>query len=271
MYAIILRLLRERIQGHRLVSGKFHALLPLLTWIWLGFALVVTAGRMLMAHDMVALLHCALLGFTLTMPALALRAVLYRYRAGTLLDQPDVRLARLGRWRQIDAIECAAFPHYGANGLMIMLLAGLLLNIPVRALEFIAAMPTPKLYAPAWYFSLHGMMLADLALLSTCYAALVGLAIRRVPHFPRLLAGVWLLDLGVQLAIGGVMSMTPHVPVAVQASLATLLSGNVHKVMISMAIWIPYLLMSPRVNLTYRHRVPASAMARYHQVQSKIG
>jgi hypothetical protein len=65
--------------------------------------------------------------------------------------------------------------------------------------------------------------------------------------------------------------MTPHVPVAVQTSLATLLSGNVHKVMISMAIWIPYLLMSPRVNLTYRHRVPASAMARYHQVQSKIG
>jgi hypothetical protein len=262
MYATFTHLLRERIRGHRLVSGKFHAVLPLLTWLWLGFAVLVTAFRMLMAHDLVAMLYCVMLGIALVLPALALRAVLHRYAAGALLSQPDVRLARLGRWRQIDAIDCAAFPHYGANGLMVMLLAGLLLNIPVRALEFVTAMPTPKLHAPTWYFGLHGMMLADLALLSACYAALVGLAIRRVPHFPRLLAGVWLLDLGVQFAIGNAISVMPHVPAAVQTGLATLLSGNVQKVMISMAIWIPYLLMSPRVNLTYRHRIPAHLLAR---------
>ena len=31
------------------------------------------------------------------------------------------------------------------------------------------------------------------------------------------------------------------------------------KVLISMALWLPYLLLSTRVNVTYRHRVPASA------------
>jgi len=208
------------------------------------------------------MLHCLLLGLSLAAPAIVLQAILRHYRDGALFSQPDLRLARIGRWRQIDAIDCAGFAHYGAGGLMVMLLAGLLLNIPVRAFEFLAAMPTPSTHAPLWYYSLHGMMLADLALLPACYAGLVGLAIRRVPHFPRLLAGVWLLDLGVQFAIGGIMSVMPHVPAAVQTSLAALLSGNVQKVLISMAIWIPYLLLSPRVNLTYRHRIPAISVAR---------
>jgi hypothetical protein len=36
-----------------------------------------------------------------------------------------------------------------------------------------------------------------------------------------------------------------------------MLTGNVKKVLISMALWLPYLLLSTRVNVTYRHRVPA--------------
>lgn len=262
MYAHVTLILNERIAERRLLSGKFRAFLPLLTWIWLGFATVVTAARMLAASGIGPMLHCLLLGTALAMPAIMLRAVLQHYRHDALMSQPDLRLARIGRWRHIDAVECADFAHYGAGGLLVMLLAGLLLNIPVRAFEFLAAMPTPNMHAPLWYYSMHGMMLADLALLSTCYAGLVGLAIRRVPHFPRLLVGVWLLDLGVQFAIGGVMNATAHVPAAVQTSLAMLLSGNVHKVLISMAIWVPYLLLSPRVNLTYRHRIPATLLAR---------
>lgn len=237
-------------------------MLPLLIWTWLAFAAGVTAFRMVSASDGTALLYCALLFFALAMPAIMLQVTLSRYTAGALFEQPDMRLARIGRWRRVDAIDCAAFPHYGAGGLVIMLLGGLLLNIPVRAFEFIAAMPTPGMHAPLWYYSLHGMMLADLALLSACYAGLVGLAIRRVPHFPRLLVGIWLLDLGVQFAIGGVVGSMVHVPPGVQTSLAALLSGNVQKVLIGMTLWIPYLLLSPRVNLTYRHRVPARAMAR---------
>ena len=46
-------------------------------------------------------------------------------------------------------------------------------------------------------------------------------------------------------------------PSAVSGSLQSLLEGNMKKVLISMALWLPYLLMSRRVNVTYRHRVPA--------------
>jgi len=31
---------------------------------------------------------------------------------------------------------------------------------------------------------------------------------------------------------------------------------NVEKVLISICVWLPYLLLSKRVNVTYRHRVP---------------
>jgi hypothetical protein len=43
----------------------------------------------------------------------------------------------------------------------------------------------------------------------------------------------------------------------VAEALHALLEGNVKKVLISMALWLPYLLLSTRVNVTYRHRVPA--------------
>jgi hypothetical protein len=36
-----------------------------------------------------------------------------------------------------------------------------------------------------------------------------------------------------------------------------LLEGNVKKVLISAGLWLPYLLLSRRVNVTFRHRVPA--------------
>jgi len=46
-------------------------------------------------------------------------------------------------------------------------------------------------------------------------------------------------------------------PPQVATALHGLLDGNVKKVLISVALWLPYLLMSKRVNVTYRHRVPA--------------
>ena len=36
-----------------------------------------------------------------------------------------------------------------------------------------------------------------------------------------------------------------------------LLQGNMTKVLISIAIWLPYMMLSERVNLTYRSRLPA--------------
>jgi hypothetical protein len=36
-----------------------------------------------------------------------------------------------------------------------------------------------------------------------------------------------------------------------------LLDNNVKKVLISAALWLPYLLLSRRVNVTFRHRLRA--------------
>jgi len=44
-------------------------------------------------------------------------------------------------------------------------------------------------------------------------------------------------------------------PVPVASALHSLLNGNVLKVLISMALWLPYLMLSKRVNITYRSRV----------------
>jgi len=47
------------------------------------------------------------------------------------------------------------------------------------------------------------------------------------------------------------------VPDIVVEPLLKLLDGNITKVAISAVIWLPYLLLSERVNLTYRHRTDA--------------
>jgi len=39
--------------------------------------------------------------------------------------------------------------------------------------------------------------------------------------------------------------------------LQALVEGNMTKVAISALIWLPYLLLSERVNITYRHRTEA--------------
>ncbi len=45
-------------------------------------------------------------------------------------------------------------------------------------------------------------------------------------------------------------------PAPVSAALDGLLRANVMKALASIAIWLPYLLLSKRVNVTFRHRVP---------------
>ena len=73
--------------------------------------------------------------------------------------------------------------------------------------------------------------------------------------FPRLLLLVWGVDIVSQLAIAQVVSATPGLPAAVGTALSGLLGGNIQKVLISAAIWLPYLILSERVNLTYRSRL----------------
>jgi hypothetical protein len=82
-------------------------------------------------------------------------------------------------------------------------------------------------------------------------------ALRHVPLFPRLLVAIWGLDLLMQIIVAKVMAGMAGLPPQVGHALGELLEGNVKKVLISAALWSPYLLLSRRVNLTYRCRVPS--------------
>ena len=176
---------------------------------------------------------------------------------GERQSQPDTRLARIGSWNSISADEARRHEFYGTSGIMVSLLVGMLLNIPVRAAEYLAAMPALSGPVPPWLTTLHLLMTADVVLLSSLYAIAFVAALRKMPLFPRLLAAIWMIDLAMQLLTAELVAGAPGLPPAVGAALHSLLDGNAKKVLISIALWLPYLLMSKRVNVTYRHRVPA--------------
>ena len=254
MLANVWTRLKSRYDGK--LAGRLQAGLPLICRAWLLLSLGAVLMRTIFSPG--AWMPASMLTtLALAAPAIVLLAVLRYYQPSAFFAQPPTRLARLGRWRQLDNLSARDFQQYGTAGLLTMLLGGLLLNVPVRAAEFLVAMPIPRPDAPSWYLTFYGLMLIDLALLCSCYAGLVGLAVRKVPHFPRLLVATWLLDIAAQLVIGGTMAVVSNVPASVMGQLPTLLHGNIEKVGISVAIWLPYLLLSQRVNLTFRHRIPA--------------
>lgn len=176
---------------------------------------------------------------------------------GHRLAQPTVRLACVGIWRAVGRTAAMRHRLYGAGGIMVSLLVAMLLNVPLRALEYLAAMPALSGPVPVWLATLNLMMTIDVVLLSSLYTIAFVAALRRVPSFPRLLAAIWVLDLAMQFATAQVVAGMPGLPVDVAKALQSLLEGNVMKVLISVALWLPYLLLSKRVNVTYRHRLPA--------------
>ncbi len=190
-------------------------------------------------------------------PLLSMGLALYWFRDADSQAQPATRLAVLGRWRNVSASEAKANPLYGTSGLMVSLLIGMLLNVPVRALEYLAAMPALAGDVPPWLSTLRFGLTLDVVLLSSLYTIAFVAALRRVPLFPRLLAAIWAIDLIMQLGIAGAVASSEGLPPTVASALHTLLDGNVKKVLISVALWLPYLLMSRRVNVTFRHRVEA--------------
>ena len=181
---------------------------------------------------------------------------LHWFRDGDGQPQPAVRLARIGRWQPLRAAEAKRHRLYGTSGIMVSLLVGMMLNVPVRAAEYFAAMAPMPQVAPEWLSVLHFSMTFDAVVFSSLYMIAFVAALRRVPLFPRLLVAIWVGDLAMQLVTAQLVAGT-HVPATVAGALETLLTGNVKKVLISMALWLPYLLLSTRVNVTYRHRVPA--------------
>jgi hypothetical protein len=177
------------------------------------------------------------------------------FRDADRMPQPAMRLARIGRWRPVSRAEARTLPHYGVSGIMASLLIGILIHIAVRTLEFLAAMPALGLAPPDWFRTLYLLFLADCVLMSSLLAVAFVAALKRVPLFPRLLAAIWGLDILMQLVIASVMGRVADLPGEVAFALEQLLQGNLQKVLISVALWAPYLLLSKRVNVTFRHRI----------------
>ena len=169
--------------------------------------------------------------------------------------QPEIRLARVGRWKTVTRSEARLHSLYGAGGIMVSLLVGMLINVPFRALEYLGAMPAITGVVPPWLDILHTMMTLDVVMMSSLYAIAFVAALRHAPMFPRLLVAIWGLDLAMQLATAELVAGTPGLPAPVAEALHNLLDGNVKKVLISIGLWLPYLLLSRRVNVTYRSRI----------------
>lgn len=174
--------------------------------------------------------------------------------------QPRFRFAKIGKWKAIDRSEARRHRLYGAGGIMTSLLVGMLINVPFRALEYLGAMPAISGPVPSWLSVLHTMMTLDVVLMTSLYSVAFVAALRHVPLFPRLLVAIWGLDLAIQLVTADLVSRTSDLPMEVATALQYLLDGNVKKALISVALWLPYLLLSKRVNVTYRSRVPGRSI-----------
>jgi hypothetical protein len=228
----------------------------IMTW-WFAAAMLGSAVRIAASplHGMPGLDTYFPYILLVTAPLVSMGLALHWFRGAERLPQPTTRLALVGRWRAVAAHEARRHPLYGTSGIMVSLLVGMLLNVPVRALEYLAAMPALAGDVPPWLSTLRFGLTLDVVLLSSLYTVAFVAALRRVPLFPRLLVAVWAIDLVMQLGIAQAVTATGDLPPKVGEALHTVLDGNVKKVLISIALWLPYLLMSKRVNVTFRHRV----------------
>lgn len=187
----------------------------------------------------------------------------YRVATGSfprelLSAQPAFRLCRFGAWRKVDPLAARLSPRFGPAGFMASLLVGLLLNVPLRTLEFILAIPAIPPGAPQWAHGLITAMTIDIVVMNFFYMVCFVMAIRSVSLFPRMLVFAWSIDIVMQLLIAQHVSVQPGLPASVSTALHNLLTGNIQKVLISAFIWLPFLILSERVNVTFRQRVPVS-------------
>ncbi|MDG5752286.1 DUF2569 domain-containing protein [Qipengyuania sp. XHP0211] len=167
-----------------------------------------------------------------------------------------VSLAFVGRWTKVDREAARGHRMFGPVGFMASLLVGMLLNVVIRSAEFLLAVPAITAAGPDWARAIFLAMAFEAIAMNFLYVVCFVMALRTIPLFPRMLALTWAFDIGLQLTTASVVKAQADLPPEVGASLAGLLEGNITKVLISIMIWLPYLLLSDRVNVTYRSRLP---------------
>lgn len=229
---------------------------------WIGVIVVLGLAKVAIAPVPLSSLSAALITL-LPYLLIALAPVAgYRIAAGSfprglLSAQPAVRLCRYGAWKPLDPLSARQSLSFGPTGFMASLLAGILLNVPFRSFEFIMAVPAIPPGAPAWAQTLMIAMTLDVVVMNFFYMVCFVMALRAVPLFPRMMLFAWVADIVLQLGIAGTVGTTPGLPASVGAALETLLHGNIQKVLVSAFVWLPYLILSERVNVTFRQRVRA--------------
>ena len=77
-------------------------------------------------------------------------------------------------------VEAENHPLYGTTGIMVSLLVGMMLNVPLRAAEYMAAMPPLPSIAPRWLSMLHLAMTFDVVLFGSLYMIAFVAALQRL-------------------------------------------------------------------------------------------
>ena len=168
--------------------------------------------------------------------------------------QPATRLSLLGRWRSLAYRKVRGHASFGVSGLVATLIVGLLFGIGLRTFEFALAIPALDSGAPGWAHSLFLVASAELVVMNFLYMICFAMALYRVPLFPRMMVFVWLVDIASQLTMAGFYAGL-DLPADAVMALTQILTNNANGVLLSMAIWLPYLILSERVNVTFRHRI----------------
>nr|WP_166180953.1 DUF2569 domain-containing protein [Altererythrobacter segetis] len=233
------------------IVGAWAAVLLLATGLKIAGSGVVspTVGQMLaMAFPFLLLGAAPVLGYRF--------AIACAVRTGDR-RQPSFRLARFGRWREAGPLDRRRARIGGKAGFLVSLMVGLLLNVPVRSLKFLAIVPPIVPADPYWSQVLVATFTLQAATVNFLYMVCFVMALRSRPLFPRMLLLVWMVDLASQGLIASAMA-TSGLPAELVGPLIATLHENLAEVLISMALWLPYLLVSDQVNLFFRNRVRAA-------------